>query len=392
MFLGYNTNGFAHHRLEDAVGILADLGYRGLALTADFHSIDPLADRWMDRARRLDAKLRSWRIRVVVETGARFILDPKRKHQPTLLDPDRHAALDRLYFLEACVRLGAALEADAVSFWSGVKPDDSPPRIHMARLVEACLRLSDFAGDRGIRLAFEPEPGMFIDTMDKFAELHGKVNRKNFGLTLDIGHLVCMGETPVGAHIRRWQEWLWNIHIEDMKKGVHEHLMFGEGEIDFTDMFAALSEIDYRRGLYVELSRHSHDAVEVAKKAMTFLRRFDPKAAPPKPVADELVLDLGIGEANQVVAQDEGERHPEVSPAVTAPPAGDGEREPTREDRADDEVRQPQPREVQDGIGVNPIDQRPEPHPNEPRIGQSKRSHAVACRRRSSPRSRCRCR
>ena len=40
---------------------------------------------------------------------------------------------------------------------------------------------------------------MFIDTMDKFAELHGKVNRKNFGLTLDIGHLVCMGETPVGG-------------------------------------------------------------------------------------------------------------------------------------------------------------------------------------------------
>ncbi|HEX3152713.1 MAG TPA: sugar phosphate isomerase/epimerase family protein [Gemmataceae bacterium] len=366
MFLGYNTNGFAHHRLEDVVSILADLGYRGLALTADFHSIDPLADRWMERARRLDTKLRKARMRVVIETGARFILDPKRKHQPTLLDPDRHASLDRLYFLEACVRLGAALEADAVSFWSGAKPDDSPPRIHMARLVEACLRLSDFAGDRGIRLAFEPEPGMFIDTMDKFAELHGKVNRKNFGLTLDVGHLVCMGETPVGAHIRRWQDWLWNIHIEDMKKGIHEHLMFGEGEVDFSDMFAALSEIGYRRGLYVELSRHSHDAVETAKKAMAFLRRFDPKAAPKQtPQADELVLEVGVSEPDSVVTQDEAERHPEMGPAVALPPAGDEGGESAGQERADDEVRQAQPLQVEDGIRVQPVDQGPDRHPRE---------------------------
>jgi sugar phosphate isomerase/epimerase len=342
MFLGYNTNGFAHHRLEDAVDILAELGYRGLALTADFHTVDPLADRWVDRARRLDRKLRQARMRVVIETGARFIVDPRRKHQPTLLDPDRHASLDRLYFLEACVRLGAAVQADAVSFWSGAAPDSSPPRIHMARLVEACLRLSDFAGDRSIRLAFEPEPGMFIDTMDKFAELHGKVNRKNFGLTLDVGHVVCTGEAPVGAHIRKWQEWLWNIHIEDMKKGVHEHLMFGEGEVDFADVLGALREIGYRRGVYVELSRHSHDAVETARKAIAFLKAIPRPTASDPEWWDKLgppPLDVRVGKPDQVVAEDEAEGRPEVEPRLPAPPAGDGGRQRPGEDRADDQVR-----------------------------------------------------
>lgn len=274
MFLGYNTNGFAHHRIEDTVEVLASLGYRGLALTADFHTIDPLAERARDRARWLNRKLRDEQMRVVVETGARFILNVRKKHQPTLLDPDRLKSLDRLQFLEACVRLAAELDADVVSFWSGTPVDDAPPSMHMARLVEACHRLCDFAEGREVRLAFEPEPGMFIDTMDKFAELHGKVNRSNFGLTLDVGHLQCNGELPISEHIRQWQQWLWNVHIEDMKRGVHDHLMFGEGEIDFTDVFRALSAIDYKHGIYVELSRHSHDAVEVARKSIEFLKGF----------------------------------------------------------------------------------------------------------------------
>jgi L-ribulose-5-phosphate 3-epimerase len=272
MFLGYNTNGFAHHRIEDTVEILSELGYRGLALTADFFTVDPLAEGWRDRARRLDRRLRKAGMRVVVETGARFIIDPRRKHQPTLLDPDRHRALDRLHFLEACVRLAAEMDADVVSFWSGASPEEQPSKMLMARLVEACHRLCDFADGRRVRLAFEPEPGMFIDTMDKFAELHGKVNRPNFGLTLDIGHLHCNGELPIGDHIHKWKQWLWNIHIEDMKRGVHEHLMFGEGEINFVDVFQALEEIAYARGIYVELSRHSHNAVETAKLAKAFLK------------------------------------------------------------------------------------------------------------------------
>ena len=142
----------------------------------------------------------------------------------------------------------------------------------MERLVAGCRELCVYAAARSVRLAFEPEPGMFIATMSRFAELHQAIDEPNFGLTLDIGHLHCLGETPIVNHLRRWQAWLWNVHIEDMRRGVHDHLMFGEGEIDFAEVLAGLNEIAYEGGAHVELSRHSHNAVETAQQSLRFLQ------------------------------------------------------------------------------------------------------------------------
>jgi L-ribulose-5-phosphate 3-epimerase len=299
MHFGYNTNGFAHHRLEDAIAILADLGYRSVALTLDHHALNPYDPEMPAQRRRIAKLLEQHNLRCVIETGARFLLDPVNKHAPTLLDnpqpeasplvresllaptaagiPSREPRLD---FLIRAVEMADALHADAVSFWSGVKPAKLPDDEAFARLRDGCRRVLDAAEPLGIRLAFEPEPGMFIDTTTRFAELHAAMNHPLFGLTLDIGHVHCRGDGPIPARIAEWQHCLFNIHIEDMRRGVHDHLPFGQGEINFPPVFAALQAINSppltkgRPGgvaLHVELPRHSHDAVNTARAAFTFL-------------------------------------------------------------------------------------------------------------------------
>jgi sugar phosphate isomerase/epimerase len=276
MLWGYNTNGFAHHRLEDALTILAELGYSSVALTLDHHALNPFDPDLPQQLARVRALLQQRGLRSVIETGARFLLDPWRKHQPTLLGATEREREVRLDFLRRAVDIAQQLGADAVSFWSGTPCDAATPEEHMSRLVEGCRQLCDHAAERQVRLAFEPEPGMFIDTMTRFAELHRRVAHPLFGLTLDIGHLHCQGETPIADYLRRWRDLLWNIHIEDMRRGVHDHLMFGEGEIDFGPVLQSLQEIGYTGGVHVELSRHSHDAVETARRALAFLRGSGP--------------------------------------------------------------------------------------------------------------------
>ena len=141
----------------------------------------------------------------------------------------------------------------------------------MERLARALEPLIHHAEQAGITLAFEPEPGMFIDTLDSFAELDDRLRHPLFQVTIDLGHVHCLNEGDIPALLSHWRTRIVNIHIEDMVPGVHEHLMFGQGTMDFALIFESLRQIEYGKGVHVELSRHSHMAVEAVQAAMAFL-------------------------------------------------------------------------------------------------------------------------
>lgn len=271
MRLGYNTNGLANHDPFKALALLADIGYQSVALTLDHGPLNPFADDWSIQRARLKSALDGLGMSSVIETGARFLLDPRVKHEPTLVSVEPRDRQRRIQFLKLAIDAAEFLGSDCVSLWSGVVRDKTAEPEVWDRLIASLQEVLDYAHDRGVTIGFEPEPGMFIDTMARFAELQKRLNAPNLKLTLDVGHLHCQGETPIANYIAKWKGEIVNVHIEDMRAGIHEHLMFGEGEMDFPPILAALRQANYRGGIHVELSRHSHEGPIAVKKVYDFL-------------------------------------------------------------------------------------------------------------------------
>lgn len=269
----YNTNGTSNHRLDDALDLIHDAGYQGVALTLDHHHFDPFAEEFEERAGRLTRRLETLRLGLVVETGARFLLDPFNKHSPTLLCEEAEGRARRVCFLKAAIDLAAAAGAEAVSFWAGVRPSTVSVEQAHTFLREGLEQVLDYAGERNVPMALEPEPGMLVEKISEFHNLQRDF--PSLLLALDTGHCLATGECEPEDAIDLMSPSLGTVAIEDMRRGVHEHLFFGEGEMNLPAVIAALGEIDFQKLVCVELSRDSHRADTIVPKAIEYLRRIE---------------------------------------------------------------------------------------------------------------------
>jgi len=273
--LGYGTNGFGDHPLHRALDVLDDVGYDAVAVTLGFPHLDPFAPLARDDVAALRNHLLRMRggagAAVVVETGTRYLLDPLHKHRPTLVDRD---ATLRMRYLERAIEIAADLDARCVSFFSGILPGDAAPADGWARLRDRIPALVEYAGERGVRLSLEPEPGMLVETVDDALRLHADVGAPpELGITVDVGHCLVVEPDGVEGALRAAAPYLSNVQLDDMPRTHHEHRPFGEGDIDLPLVLATLADIGYTGVAAVELPRHSHDAPRLALDSRAALMR-----------------------------------------------------------------------------------------------------------------------
>ncbi len=275
----FNTNGCAHHRLDDALALIADCGYDGVALTLDHHHHDPFADDRAGADRRLADRLDELGLGAVIETGARYLLDPSRKHHPTLVADEPEGRARRVDFLRRAVDVGAAVSAEAVSCWAGVPGPGVEPELAWRRLVDGIVAVAAHAAERGVPLAVEPEPGHVVETVDDWVRLADAVRRRTdapIAMALDTGHCWVTGDREPSAAVREFAGRAATVAVEDMPRGVHDHRAIGEGDMDVAAVVEALVEVGWSRLVTVELSRDSHRAHEIVPATIEALRQMEP--------------------------------------------------------------------------------------------------------------------
>ena len=116
--------------------------------------------------------------------------------------------------------------------------------------------LADYAKQYGVTVCVEnlPFPAYPLTTVEQVCELVDKLNRENLKVCLDMGHAAIFYGADVGAAVRYIGKRLEAVHVHDNMGKEDQHLIPGDGIIDWDGVASALKEIAFDGVVSLETS------------------------------------------------------------------------------------------------------------------------------------------
>lgn len=279
MDLSFASNAFKRNTLEEAIDLLAAIGYRGVELMADLHHAHPDAltpQRSRDLRKRL-ADHGMFVSNVNAFTGFACGTDarPGDTYHPTWLESDLTYRQRRIDHTRRCIEVAAAFDCRTISLQPGGPLIGTPLTREEAgrRFADGIAACLDTARSHDVLLAVEPEPGLFIQTTQEYLDWKAAhlPDEPHLRMNADLGHLFCVGEDPA-AVVRAHTTEIAHVHLEDIGANrVHQHLTPGRGVIDFAAIFRALRDTAFPGRVTVELYPYETTAAGVARLAWDHL-------------------------------------------------------------------------------------------------------------------------
>lgn len=256
--LSYSTFGLTNLDFLTAIDEVEKAGYPGIEISFHRDQFNPF-DLSDDDLANVKKRLDSGRVKAACVATASHFFTPQRPHEPSLMTPDLAGRKRRIELVKRGIHVARKLGVNLVTFGSGFIRDEhvSSPSVNPRELlidsIQQCI--AEIRPDEDITLLIEPEPGMFIETMEQGLSLMREIDSPRFRLHIDLLHSYCSEQNYVAAlaqaapHIRY-------LHVSDAQQGYNLKIVKDAPELSFDLDFASYLVYFPETADYALLDRH----------------------------------------------------------------------------------------------------------------------------------------
>ncbi len=248
MLIGIRSSAVPTRFADGKLRLLKEHGFDGVELSFNY---EPDELDWRDAAagRRMRKEKDALGLRFVAHA-------PDHLH---LSDPDRSVvdgfAAELSAILAGIATFGAESAVVHADGYGAKPPLEGLQATQRRNLVHALKTVAKTCEAVNVRLLVETmTPGRITSELDTIIEAVDAVGSSYVGICLDVNHLN-LSEDPADA-IGRAAERIGEFHISDNHGEKEEHLMIGEGTIDWDAVAQAAAEIGFDGNLILETNTY----------------------------------------------------------------------------------------------------------------------------------------
>ncbi len=225
--LSYSTFGLTNLGFLDSIEAVDKAGYPGIELSFHRDQFNPFNITDDDLAA-VKKRLEGLRVKAACVSTASHFFTPSRPHEPSLMSPDLAGRKRRINLVRRGIDVARKLGVSLVTFGSGFIRDEhvaNPsvnPRELLVDSIHQCLK--SLRDDDDITLLIEPEPGMYIETLEQGISLVKEVGSPRFQLHLDLCHNYCSEDHYLEALAKAAPHAKF-LHVSDAREGYNLKLI-----------------------------------------------------------------------------------------------------------------------------------------------------------------------
>lgn len=270
MKLAFSSNAFKKYDIFSAINMIAEIGYSGIEILADVPHAYPKSMSVGDL--NLILSLIGEKRLEISNINAFTLYAIGDVYHPSWVDGEEER-IQRINHTIDCIKLAKTLKAKNISVEPGgpIRPSPTQRVAYENVFYDGLQQVLYFAEQEKIKILIEPEPNLLLENSDEFLNFIGKFNSNYVRLNFDIGHFFCVGEDP-SSIVYSLREYIEHVHLADIASNrIHNHLIPGEGAIDFKSVFLSLKEINYTGFVTIELYPYQENPVYAAKRAFDYI-------------------------------------------------------------------------------------------------------------------------